>query len=203
MCLAQYCYSGSAAWYTLSGFVIRNAVSEQNHSIPHQAKAYQKILIITWLGCALVLVQAYAGNLTAMLSKPKFHTPIKTLDELLGQNEISWVIEKGSQAEHYMQSASTGTKLSLLHKRAALVPQLTPTEQAIYGCYPPRLRGKKSIGSFCGLQVIWPMIAKDFSETGRCNFYLIEERLYSSLSGAAFQVNISVTILSPTYFSGF
>lgn len=88
MGMAYYFYGGSVDWNMLCGFVIRNALSEQNNSIPHQAKVHQRVLIITWLWSSLVLVQAYAGSLTAMLAKPQFQSPIKNLEELLGQTEI-------------------------------------------------------------------------------------------------------------------
>ena len=189
MGMAYYLCSGSADWDMLCGFVIRNALSEQNDRIPDQAKAYQKLLIITWLCFTLVLVQAYAGSLTAMLAKPQFHSPIKTLEELLRQNEISWVIEKGTLAEFYMRTASPGTTMNLLHKQAELVTPLTPSEIATHGCYAAKLRGKGRFGSFCEVMGIWPMFANDFSTTGKCNFYLVEERLISTIPGAAFQVN--------------
>ena len=88
MAVAYYLYSGSVDWCTLFGFVIRNVLSEQNSRIPDEDYAYQKVLIITWLGFTLVLVYGYAGNLTAMFSKPKLQLPIKTLEELLKQDEI-------------------------------------------------------------------------------------------------------------------
>ena len=192
MGLAHYSYKGSADWDTLSGFVIRNALSEQTSTIPDQSKAYHKILIITWLGFTLVLVYAYAGNLTAMLSKPKFQLPIKTLEELARQNKISWVIEQGSMTELHMQTALPGSTMSLLHKQAGLVPHFNRREIAKYGCPTSELRGKGRFASFCDVHRIWPMIARDFSATGKCNFYMIEERLMSSMWGAAFQVNISI-----------
>ena len=194
MALAYSLFSVSADWHTLSGFVIRNALSEQNYRIPHQAHAYQKILIITWLGCTLVLLQAYAGSLTAMLSKPKFPQPIKTLGELLRQKEISWAIEKGSMAEIYMQAATTGTMMNLLYKRAEFVPKLTTKERTMYGCYAyaAKQRGNGRFGSFCYLNYIWSMIARDFSATGKCNFYITEEKLVSEMSGAVFQVNTTI-----------
>ena len=134
-------------------------------------------------------MNAYAGSLTAMLSKPKLETPIKTLDELLSQNKISWVLEKGTPLEYYMQTASPGTTMKLLHQRAVMVPHLTPEEAFKFGCYAAKLKGKGRFGSFCDLNVIWHMLAKDFSTTGRCNFYLIEDRFKSSMQGAAFQVS--------------
>ena len=146
-------------------------------------------------------MQAYAGSLTAMLTNPKFHTPIKTLDELLGQNKISWVIEKGTLVEYYMQMAPAGTTMNLLRERAELVPLLTWKESSMYGCYAAKLKGKGTFGSFCELYLIQDMISKDYSSTGKCNFYLVEERLTSSLRGAAFQVNTTlIPIMMLNYF---
>ena len=145
MGLAYYFYNGSADWDTLSGFVIRNALSEQASTISDQSKAYHKILILTWLGFTLVLVYAYAGSLTAMLSKQKFELPIKTLEELVRQNKISWVIEQGSTAELNMQTAIPGSTMILLYKQVGLVTHLTPGEIARYGCpiaEVAKLRGK-------------------------------------------------------------
>ena len=192
MGLAHYSYSGSADWDTLSGFVLRNALSEQTGTIPDQSKTYHKILIITWVGFTLILVYAYAGSLTAMLSKPILQNPIKTLEELARQNKIPWVIEKGSMAEFHMRTALPGSTMSLLHQKAGLVPHLTPREISKYGCPTAKLKQKGRIATFCEIHVIWLMMAKDFSATGKCNYYLIEERLISSMRGAAFQVNTSI-----------
>ena len=241
MGMAYYFYGGSADWNMLCGFVIRNALSEQNNSIPHQAKVHQRVLIITWLWSSLVLVQAYAGSLTAMLAKPQFQSPIKNLEELLGQTEIPWVVEKGTPAELYMRAVPAGTTLNLLHNQAELVPPLPRQEKAKgttinevhkifkifvpplvwisciilhtsdicpqkwqlfnpfsssaqrsfmhvpqYGCYAAKLREK---GSVCSLGLIWYMIETDLSTSGKCNFYLIDERITSSMGVAAFQVN--------------
>ena len=59
----------------------------------------------------------------------------------------------------------------------------------MFGCYAAKLRGK---GSVCGLNLIWHMIANDFSVTGKCNFYVVEEMLITSMGGAAFQVSTSI-----------
>ena len=59
----------------------------------------------------------------------------------------------------------------------------------MFGCYAAKLKGK---GSVCGLNLIWHMIANDFSVTGKCNFYVVEEMLITSMGGAAFQVSTSI-----------
>ena len=140
MWLADYTYCRSADWDQLCGFVLRNALSEQNSRPPNHAKAFQKILIITWLLSVLVLVQSYAGNLTAMLAKPSLESPIKTLDELLSQNEVSWVIEVGTAAEYATSTAAPVTKMKRLFERAKVMSPISPQERMMHGgCFKTKM----------------------------------------------------------------
>ena len=191
MGLADYFYRGFADWDALSGFVIRNVLSEQNFIYPNQARAYQKLLVIIWALAMLVLVQAYAGNLTAMLAKPKLQAPIRTLEELLGRDETEWVVPKGDSKELYLSTAPSGTLINSLYKRTTVVPQLSESENLCRcGCYAlhPPLR-EKGIGAICTNTEIMQTIAVDFGETGKCNFYLIEDLIESSGMPMAFQVH--------------
>ena len=189
MALANYFFFGFGDWNTVSGFVMRNALSEQNAKLPDHASArvYQKIFIITWLWCTLVLVQAYAGNLTAMLAKPKLEPPIRNLEELLSQDKISWVIEANRTLERTMRTAASGSLMNLLYERAVIMPRLNSKERAKYGCYAAKMMGNGRVGSICG-HLVLSLMAKDFSTTGKCNFYIIEERLITSSQAVAFQV---------------
>ena len=168
MGLTDYFYFGVIDLDDLCGFVIRNALSEQNCRFPDRARAYQKILIITWIWSMFVIVQAYSGNLTAMLAKPKLQAPIRTLDELMNQEEISWVIEKQSLAEFNMKTSQTGTIMKKLYNGATLMPRLTPKERGKYGCYAAKLKESGKFGSICDVGHIMQMQAKHFSETGKC-----------------------------------
>ena len=125
MSLTDYFYCRDIDWDSLCGFLIRNVLSEQNSSLPHRAQAYQKILIITWVWAMLVIVQAYSGNLTAILAKPKLKTPIGTLQELVNQEEISWVIEQETLVEFYMKTSQPGTMMNQLYNGATLMPRLS------------------------------------------------------------------------------
>ena len=94
MALADYFYYGFIDWDDLGGLLVRNVLSEQNFRLPDRAQVYQKILDIIWIWSMLVIVQAYSGNLTAMLAKPKLKPPLRTLEELMKQEDISWILEK-------------------------------------------------------------------------------------------------------------
>ena len=200
MGLADYVFMGFSDWDTLCGFVIRNALSENNSISPNRSKAYQKIFIIVWASSIFVLVQSYAGNLTAMLAKPKLQTPIRTLDELINQDEISWVLEEKTVAEFYMKTSQTGTTMKKLYNGATLMPSLTPQEQFTYGCYASKLRGSGNFASICDVGLILPMYAKDFRETGKCNFYILEEKFLSSVYAMALQVSNKYFVKQPMQY---
>ena len=55
-------------------------------------------------------------------------------------------------------------------------------------CYTADTRQSGKYGSFCQRGNIATLIADDFSETGKCNYYVIEERFLTSGSAMAFQV---------------
>ena len=181
MGLAEYLYGGNMDWEMLCGFVLRNALSEQNCKPIGYNRAYQKILIIVWLLSVFVLVQSYAGSLTAMLAKPKFQDPIKTVDELLNQREIPWVIEKGTPTEYLTSTAESGTAMRRLFEMSTLMSHLTPMERFMYGCYTTKIaQGKEKFASLCDKGSIMALLSQDFSNTGKCNYYLIEDRLLTS-----------------------
>lgn len=190
MGLTNYFYHGFKVtdWDDFCGFLIRNALSEQNSRIPDRAQGYQKILIITWIWTMLVIVQAYSGNLTAMLAKPKLQPPIRSLEELLNQEEISWVIEKQTLPELYMKTSPIGSVMNKLYNGATLMPQLTFEEKIKYGSYAKKLKESGKFGSIENIGWISQMYAKDFGETGKCNYYIMEEKFLSSENAMAFQV---------------
>ena len=111
MGLADYLFNGYADWGAVTGFVIRNALSEQNYT-PRDKRVYQKILIFIWASSMMVLVQSYAGNLTAMLTRPKLQEPIRTLEELLGQDELSWIIPD-PEAAYALKTSENGSALCI------------------------------------------------------------------------------------------
>ena len=190
MALTDFLYYGFADWGLLCGFILRNALSEQNSKMPDNSKIFQKILILTWLWSVLVLVQSYSGNLTAMLAKPILQNPIRTLEELLDQNEISWVIEKGTVAEYFTNTAAPGSGMKRLFERATIMSPLTPKERMMYGCYTSKLVNDKTYATVCDKGSIWTLLAQDFTENGMCNFYLLQDK-FLSLKASYFAVQVT------------
>lgn len=48
-------------------------------------------------------VESYAGILTAMITRPALHMPVRNVEGLLGHDEMSWVVEDGIGVVEYMK----------------------------------------------------------------------------------------------------
>ena len=190
MGLADYLFNGYADWHAVTddfAFVIRNALSEQNYT-PRDKLVYQKIFIIIWASSMLVLVQSYAGNLTAMLTRPKLLEPIKTLDDLLSQDEVSWIIPDNT-IPYLMKTSKNGSALKRLHDGGIIIP---PNEA--WDCFPLEIYKDGTYGSICNMGSIQNMMTVDYSLTGKCNYYTTEDKLFSSGGSMAFPVGITCTL---------
>ena len=52
---------------------------------------------------SLAQARSYAGTLTAMITRPSLHRPVRDIEGLLAQEEMSWVVEGGIGVVEYMQ----------------------------------------------------------------------------------------------------
>ena len=57
------------------------------------------------------MAQSYAGNLTAMITRPKLHMPITSAEDMLAQDEISLVVEEGVAIIDYMEASPESSTL--------------------------------------------------------------------------------------------
>ena len=190
MGLADYLFNGYADWGAVTddfNFVIRNALSEQNYA-PRDKRVYQKILIVIWSWSMLVLVQSYAGNLTAMLTRPKLQEPIKTLEDLFSQDKVSWIIPDNTIIPT-MKMSKNGSALKRLHDGGIIIPP-----NAAWDCFPLEIYQDGTFGSICNMGSIQMLMNNDYSSTGKCNYYTIEDKFLSSGGSMAFQVGISCNI---------
>ena len=189
MALADYIDSGYADLNDLTGFILRNALSEQNNRLPKHTKIYQKLLIITWIWSMIILVHSYAGNLTAMLAKPKLEDPIRTLEELLSQNEVPWVIEEGHPINFFLKSSASGTVFRRLFDGATIMPKMTALERMMNGCFTSEIKQEGRYGAICARGSILGLMTVDYTKTGKCNYYYItKDTFLASGSSMAFQV---------------
>ena len=185
MILADFLFLKDVDIGVLCGFVIRNALSEQN-SIPNHSQLYKRLLITVWIFCMMVLVLSYAGTLTAMLARSKLQEPITTFEELLDQNEVSWIIA-GDFTAHYLRSSEDGSVLRKLYERGTV---MNDKQLGGYGkCFPKEFIDGGMFGSLCSIGSILVLMKNDYSKTGKCNYYTTEDK-WSTGPGAslAFQV---------------
>ena len=109
MTMANYIYFGQMKWERFASFVLRACVMEtRGISLPVN-KLYQKILVLFWCLPLFVLITAYRGNMTALITKPTLHRPIENVNELVNQDEIGWTMVKGSSMIHSSKRAPSGT----------------------------------------------------------------------------------------------
>ena len=185
------CGGGFVKWKATASFVLRTALIEHSHSSlpPNHTKMYQqKLLIIIWVWSYMVLVYSYAGNLTAMLARPKLQSPIRTLEELLARNEVPWVIESGGLPEYFMSTAATGSVMKRMFDKGTMMPRLSDP------CFTPEVKRNRRFGAVCDGPSIKALTAKDFSETGKCNYYMVEEVFSHGIIGLPIQANDLFTI---------
>ena len=130
----------------------------------------------------LVLVQSYAGNLTAMRTRPKLQEPIRTLEELLGQNEVSWIIPN-PEVVYGLKTSESGSALKRLGDGGIAV-----RPNAAYDCFPSEIYLDGMFGSICNMGSIQVLMNLDYSLRGKCNYYMIEDKFLASGGSMAFQV---------------
>ena len=134
---------------------------------------------------------AFAGALTAMITKPTLDMPINNVEELLDQNEISWSIEDGTAIIEFLKASPPNSRLRRLVEEAEL---LSSSEMS--GCYIKETTTKQSrqFASICDINSIMTLLSQDYSETGTCNYYLTGEKFQLTSNAMALQVCLHIMV---------
>ena len=184
----NYFFYGAFCWKEVFGFVIRNAFYEHS-GLPDNRRAVQKLLIIIWVWCMFVLVQAYAGNLTALLALPRIPDPIRNAEEFLNQTEISLFMEKGNTEVFYFRESAKDSVQRKLFESATISGPLSYAERLQYGCFTEETFHTGRHAAVCWTGGIIALLSQDYSKNGHCNFYLTEDKFLTTMASiAAFQV---------------
>ena len=61
---------------------------EQGNTVPYQSRQSFKILVGIWLLSMVVLIYAYSGVMTSLLTVPKLKPIVQTLEETIQQNRL-------------------------------------------------------------------------------------------------------------------
>ena len=184
--LAEYLASGTITWDTWIGFVLRNVLSECSPKMPDK-KDYQKFFVFIWTFSSFVLVMAYAGNLTAMITRPKMERKFETLEDFLYQDEMALVVEDGlGVIENMKQSPPDSVYNKLIHKAEAM--DTTNYNEWPSGCFNPGTHVSKKHASICDIHSTNAHISDDYSANGKCNRYTTKTKFFDVPIVMAFQV---------------
>ena len=185
MVLVYYLCHWSVEWEATGSFVLRVALNEHSSPSNDLGKMFQQNLLIIILNLSfMILTYSYAGNLTAMLTKPKLQSPIRSLDELLDQHAVPWVLEAGSFLEKLMSTAPTNSTTKKIQERSLRMSLLISSS----GCYSAELEESGEFGAICALEDFKTLSNKVFSNTGKCKFYAVKERFLNTRNALAIQV---------------
>ena len=181
MAMADYLYFGHVNWESLIGFVGRTALHTDIKDKKGQ-RLYQKLFIITWTGAFLILYHAYAGTLTAILAIPSFRRPILDVEDLITQNEFSWIIPYASSMLEYLKNAPPNSNMRRLYEGATI---------DFDDCFTAREKPFWKTGRVaapCIATSIRELMHYDFTQTGRCNYYTTTDEMHHMNMGLPFQV---------------
>ena len=192
MCLMNYLYSGSTDWETSGSFVLRNALSEHINRLPDK-EDYQKVLVATWAWVTLVLVTAYAGNLTAIITTPALNIPFTSAESMIRQTQIKWAVWDKSLFARYANGKPHGT---LLKKLVGQAIPLSKDDKWADNCYTSEAKKSGNVAAICDITSAKFVVSSDFSKTGSCNYYLTYDKVLASGNVLAFQVSSLVISLS-------
>nr|XP_053634338.1 glutamate receptor 2-like [Cherax quadricarinatus] len=146
-----------------------------------------RLIVISWLLASLVFTTSYSGILTAMLTVPRVTVPIDSLEDLVAQEKLPWVVEAGSMMYQYFKEAEDGVRLKVFKG----------LYDTISDCWSARAdiaNGK--FAALCDVTSMKKAMSWDFSTSGKCHLYISRENfLISSLVSVAFKINS--TYLTP------
>ena len=185
MCVADYFFCGVVDWETNIGFVLRNTLTEHIDSLPDR-RLYQKVLVLFWALPIMIIVFAYAGNLTAMITRPKVLMTPDNAEQMLRQEEIRWAAWDGSLFTKVAKDSPPDSVTRRLIEQALFISK----EDEIWpdNCFTASTKESRRVAAICDVTSAMGVLSKDFSETGKCNFYLTSDKFLSSGNVMALQV---------------
>ena len=151
-------------------------------------KFYSTILIVIWIWSCFIIIKSYAGNLTAMITRPKLDFKFTKMEDFLEQEEMSLVIEDGVEMIGLMKQAPINSPMRQIIEKASRLPVDLDTKWSS-GCFTESTQYSGKHASICDMQAITHLISSDFSENGKCNWYTMTKGFYHGSLAMAFQVD--------------
>ena len=186
--MLNFLTSGHANWSHLVEFVLRNILVDHAVKMPDKTK-HQKVLILGWLWFTFIIISAYAGNLIALITRPKLVMPIQEPADLLIQDKISWVMEDGIAKAEYMRGSPSGSTWRRIYDKI----EFLDSEEFYSGCFTKSTQFSGRHASICDITSIRDLLHESFSKSGQCNWYLSENTFAEAPLVMIFQVDIAKT----------
>ena len=187
MAVLNYIYTGYPNCEATMSFVLRTVLAEDKWQLSPKP-IYQKILVLVWSGMMLVLISAYQGDLTSIITTPLMNAPFMNADGMVEQSQIKWGWSEGETLfPDYLKSYSPGTTLREMYEKSMTFPN---TVTRVDDCYISAFQAKESgsVAAICDISSARAVVTKDFSKFGTCNFYVTHDRFLSSGNVLAIQV---------------
>ena len=184
--------NGKVNWDQLVGFVFRNALSETMEKLPHKT-LHEKWLVLGWVWSCFVLIMAYSGNLTAMISRPGLDMRFTKPEDFLYQSEILLVTEDGTATVEFMKHLPINSTMRQLLDETQMLSEngmIWPS-----GCFTKDKQYTQRHASICDSYSILGLIHSDYSETGKCNWYTLQSAFKPEWAVMAFQVGSQIEML--------
>ena len=177
--LMNYLYSGQTKWEATASSVIRSALSERKSSNVKPPKhMYQKLLILMWSWMMVVLISAYKANLLAMITRPSLNTPFRNVEGMVEQTKIQWGFRQDDLFSSYAKRLAPEKALRRVYE-----------EKATTFTNFNEVKESGDTAFIIDISAALSVMATEFSKSGTCNYFLTEDKILSTDSALAFQVN--------------
>ena len=111
--LSDKLFHGEVKWWKRIDFLLRNVFMDST-VFPPASRHHGIILTLTCLVTFYILALAYTGTLTSMLTKPADINFIQSVDELVRQKDIKWMVEQGKAFSILGKHPEEGSLLRLM-----------------------------------------------------------------------------------------
>ena len=174
----NYLHSGSTNWEAAFSSVIRSALSERKNKLTPK-HFYQKLLVLAWSWMMVVLISAYKGNLLAMITRPTLNFPFKNAEGVVDINQVEWGMADPGMLQAFLKNSSKGTTFRTIYDKAIKSFSICTESHATAA----------ELAMVMDISCARRLIAKDFTSTGICNYYLTQDRILALDSVLAFPVS--------------
>ncbi|KAK7078139.1 hypothetical protein SK128_026103 [Halocaridina rubra] len=161
-------------WALDNFFRFFGACVSQAISIPSGGRS-KKSFMVSWICLVAILSWSYRCNLIALLATRHIRTPIQTLRDLLDNPKMTLILEENAIFSSVIEAAKSGILKEVSDLKVNKRLLYLPNKMLPWGVENLVRKGKHAL-LIDGLGVN-KIIADDFSNAGRCDFYMAKEAI--------------------------